>query len=140
MSENQQVNSVLGTSRVLQVVFLVAVVVYAALLWFAGNNGFGLPVQKSVLNLVQFILALISVLSLLLAYYIQKSYSRPRTPQALLTIVIMRAACIEAVAIFGLALGLLGSAWSVTAWFFIASLAGLIFTFPTKERLNELLK
>ena len=56
----------------------------------------------------------------------------------MLYVFIVRAAVLEAVAIYGLVLGILGASLEIVAPFFVVTVAGLLLTFPTQGKWNRL--
>lgn len=57
-----------------------------------------------------------------------------------LGIVVMRGCVLEAIAVYGFILGMMGGRWQIVSLFFMAAAAGLILTFPTEKSLKRILK
>ncbi|MFC1909584.1 hypothetical protein ACFLXD_07075 [Chloroflexota bacterium] len=131
------------TAKILHVLLLLAVLIYLDILHQITPPLVSLG--SDTLNLVTIILAIIGISDLFLGYFLPRLIIkyRQRKPglnkgRFLFSVYIVRAAIIEAVAIYGLILGILGASLVIVAPFFIATVAGLLLTFPTKGKWNKM--
>lgn len=90
------------------------------------------------LYIIEVSLAFIAIVDLLLGCYwfkITRKMMSISNPEAVVvTNHILRICLFEAIAIYGLVLGILGSSWYIWLPFFALSLIALTLTFPTSER------
>ena len=135
-------NKSLRTAKLIQMVLIIAVLFYIYLL-------IKLPfpliaIEGNTLNSIVIILAILSIVSLVYCYYFPRLMSRGyvTTPvkieSRLLTLSIIRSSTLEAIGIWGLLLGILGAGTYIVLAFFIVAIAGLVITFPGKNKWNRL--
>ena len=130
--------------------FLIAPILYVMILLFILNQGY-VPVVKdeSYLSLLYGVFAVITIVDLVIAYvlprFMVQRYKREEiirrfqtSPDAyFLTVTIIQGLLYEAIAIYGLVLGLLGVNWQLTLPFFFISVVAMIITFPCEERYRK---
>ncbi len=160
----QEKDKVLVAARIIHTALILAILSYANALSHVTKLGTipVAVIDPRTLTLLQLTLAVLALLNLsvlpLLAKAIgkrqqtgptrlQQTFLRTLVPwptpyelsddpkrRTALSISVFRAAVIEAVALYGLFLGLLGVPWQVVGLFFLTSAVGLIVTFPTRKR------
>lgn len=128
--------------RIVHILFLVSIPIYISVIFSIKFYDFPLPFEVSVRSLyvIEAVLAFFAIYDLLLGYYWPKILRKFRTTNkpkiSIFSIHLHRIANFVAIAIYGLVLAILGSAWYIWIWFFVVSVAALVLTFPTDERLN----
>ncbi len=100
------------------------------------------------LNHIIIVFAIVSLISLAYCYFapwlMLKGYlSNKRKPPVeldsrLFSLYIVQSSTLEAIAVWGLMLGILGGSIYIVIVFFIVAVAGLIITFPTRNRWERL--
>jgi F0F1-type ATP synthase membrane subunit c/vacuolar-type H+-ATPase subunit K len=145
--ETEGVNKSLRTIKIIQVLLILAVLIYLDIL-----VRFPVPppfeTSGNTFRLIIAVLAILGAGSLAYSYFMPKltikgykSYRRkprPNEKSQIFSIFLVRAAMLEAVAIYGLILGILGASLEIVAPFFIAALVCLLLTFPTKSKWGKL--
>jgi hypothetical protein len=157
---NHEGNSkVLRTVKLIYASMVIAIMVYAGILYgFSIDISDDIVLDQGMLNQITIAAAALGAVCLVCGYFVpkwmintinkqklqsqwKKSYPPNMTPAetALLNVFVMRAAMFEAVAVFGLVLGILGVDWQFTLPFFIAPAVAIVLTFPNEEKWKQTL-
>ena len=144
----EDTHKLLKTAEILQALFILAVFAYLDILTRFPPPP---PLQfgSDRLQLITIILAILSVVALVYSYFLPrlmiKGYKTavrkaPIAPikSRLFSIFIARSASLEAIAIWGFILGIIGARLDSVVPFFIVSVVGLIIVFPTESKWNKL--
>jgi hypothetical protein len=137
----------LRTIKIIQVLLILAVLIFLDIL-----IRFPIPppfsISSETLNLIIIILAILGAVDLAYSYFlprllIKSSKRYKRKPPIMgksqvFSNLIVRGAMLEAIAIYGLVLGIMGASLKIVLPFFIITVAGLLLTFPTKNKWNKL--
>lgn len=152
--ETKETDKSLKTAKILYVALMVAVLIYLNVLVTSPPPP-PFKLSRDTLELIAIGLAILSVLDLLSVYFltvfmikrrngVQKQSNKGfnwgwfKTKSRTLSVFITRSAVIEAIAIYGLVLGVLGASLEVVIPFFIVTIMGLIIAFPTKRRWSKI--
>ena len=141
---DEEVNRPLKTARIIHILFLVTIIIYLDILRRDFITQFFL--EENTLDLVMLILIIFGFVGLAYGCFLPrlmiKGYrKKPRLERGnfLLSIILVRAAMFEAIAIWGLILRVVGISLQIVWPFFLVSALALILTFPTKARLEKML-
>ncbi len=139
-SDNANSNKQFTFLRIIHSIFLASILLYILIaILFPKLAGPIFANDDSLIRLIEISLGLITVIILLMVYFWPKLYRvlANSSSVSVISFHIVRIAYIESIAIFGLLLAILGSAWYIWIWFFVVSAAALILTFPTDERISN---
>lgn len=147
--ETVEISRVLRIAKIYQALLILSIPIFLGILIrFREPSPFYFSYDN--LKLITIVLAIFGVLGLayiyLLPRFMMKRYEQKPTIKKLNILVfvfIVRAGLLEAVAIYGLIVGIFGARLEIVALFFIASVAGLLLTFPTInkwDRMSEMLE
>ncbi len=137
----------LRNARLYQVFFIILVLVYAGAVVFVRYSGV-LPqmLSNEAITRLTVILAFFGIANLSFGYLLprwmvrlSKAVDAMKDNRGMLFgIQLAQGSSFEAIATYGLALGVLGADWETVLPFFIIALAALIHTFPTGDRWKKL--
>lgn len=103
---------------------------------FLGKN----LAATGLMVVLSFVAAVDIIIGIFLPRWMLKRYPREERARRLLMVEVLRVAFLQAVAIYGLILGILGAGWVVAVVFFAVSLAVLVKYFPTDNLWNRMTK
>ncbi len=145
MATDDEMSKTLRVAKILQIVFLGAILIYVIILVVLPYIGFApiFPSDYPLLTPIAGILGVHAVISIALGYLmprriVKRTKQEVRSPFC--TEVVLRCAFFEAVAIDGGILGVIGAGWEITIPFFIVGAGAMILTFPTEERWRQMIE
>lgn len=128
-------------TRILSISMLLAILFYAIIIYqIFPEAGFQIYSKDSpVLLTMTIILAAAAIWTLRTAYYLPKRLSKlpGMNNSRFISSHLIRITLVQAVAIYGLILGVIGAAWYVSAPFLVVSAGLLVVSFPNKEKLDN---
>jgi hypothetical protein len=139
-------SNMLKIAQILQICLIIAVFIYLCIPIVIPS--IVLNSDNDMLNLITITLAVISIVVLLLCYFLPKLMAKSyksnseksviKIEGGLLSLLIFRSAMIESLAIYGLILGILGASLYIILPFYIVAIAGLVIIFPSKDKWNRM--
>ena len=146
---DEQTKKSLLTAKIFYTLLIFPIPIYA-IIFVILKNIVGLdPIFNSgTINIVSTVLIFVGIVSIIIGYNTQKlliyAYqrgiiSKHSFSQQLFQNCAYKGMCFEAVAIYGLILGILGANWLIIIPFWVVSAATLIHTFPTEEKWKKIL-
>ena len=142
-SDDSSPNKQFTFLRIIHSIFLASIPFFLVVSFLVSKLGIGPIFSQDAfpIHIIEIVLSFIAIIALFYAFYIFKVPRRLTTVSAsqasLFPYHIVRISLIQAIAIYGLVLAILGSQWYIWVWFFVVSAAALILTFPTDERINN---
>ena len=132
----------LRKARLISLAFLAAPLVYIGILVIVHLSGtVSVELDNGTLNLFTVVLLVLGAFSLIQGFLFPRRVirmARNRAPtnadQSIYGAQILRYACFEAISIYGLMLGILGSKLPILVPFFVVSLVAMVATFPNEDR------
>lgn len=147
MESNENMKTTRRTAKIIQVTYLASVFIFIIALIYIQRNSPLYPalLDNAVLNIVTTVLGVIGIINIAIGYFlprwlINRSKQKGDLPRHVLEAYIVRCAFFEAVAIYGLVLGILGSKWEIILPFFFIAAVAMILTFPTEGRWQKMLE
>ncbi|MFC2071749.1 hypothetical protein ACFLUU_03395 [Chloroflexota bacterium] len=144
MTMDFEMSKTLLTAKILQIAYLVAILIYVIMLSIAlPYVGFEsiYPLGDPILIITEGVLSIVAVICIALGYLLPRWTIKwyKQNVQGLLSVHIVRSALFEAVAIYGLVLGILGAKWPILLPFLAIAALALILTFPTEEKWRNMI-
>ena len=163
MDTTKETGKALRIAKILQIICLVAVLLFAGTLYWnpdineiSGDMALG----ANVLKIITIVLVIIGILCLLSGYFLSRVIIKAQqvnptgknvkifpfffnvspAERSVLTARFFLIFGYPAIAIYGLVLGMLGDRWQITLPFFVVSAVLLVLTFPTKKRWQRLME
>ena len=137
----QDVFKLMPVLRIFSGLFLLVILTALILAIFLTGSGNFVPVFEignPTLMTITVILLVVSVILLILAYYVPALFKRLNkdgfSEQSLFMMFILRVTLFEFLAIIGMVLRIMGNNWYICGPLFAISILGIILLFPTKKR------
>ena len=144
MTPDEEMGKLLLSAKIIQIAYLGAVLIYLIMLFIVIPYAVGplaiFPAGDPLLTLFEGVLGVLAVIIIALAYLLPRWTVRwyRQKSRRLFNVYFIRGGLFEAVAIYGLILGILGAKWPIILPFFIVGAATLVHTFPTEERWGKM--
>ena len=143
MVRDNKISKSLKTARIIQLAYLVAILIYADLVFHllpSESTSPVLSIGESRVTILTVVLSVLAVCSIGTSYFWPRLVKGYKSRMGLLSVYVARAALFGSVAIFGLILGVVGAMWEIPLIFFLVSAAALILTFPTEEKWKKMME
>ncbi|MFC2058522.1 hypothetical protein ACFLTS_02625 [Chloroflexota bacterium] len=146
MALDESSKSSLLKAKLLNMSFLVAILIYMIILayWISLDSTSESLLEGEILAMLTAVLAVLSIACILCGNYIARlAIRKSRNPSNILFTHTIRISFFQAVAIFGLILGLIDGSmvsWAFTLPFLLAAAVALVLTFPTEEKWERMLQ
>jgi hypothetical protein len=146
MQNNQNKERNLRSAKILQAFFLISTAVYFGVLLFLRREiTLSVTIDRPTLNLITVILAIIGIITAAAGIKLpRRILKRAKTfgiaDQTLLTVVVIQSSLFEAIAIYGLVLGIIGARLEIAVLFMVVSAGLFIFTFPGEDKIKKWLE
>ena len=143
MVRDNRISKGLKTARIIQIAYLVAILIYADLMFhLLLGEGISpvLSIGDSRITILTVVLSVLAACSIVTGYFWPQLVKGDKSRMGLLSVYVVRAALLGSVAGFGLILGLVGAVWGIPLIFFLVSAVALILTFPTREKWKKMME
>jgi hypothetical protein len=149
MQTNSEMAKALRTARIFYIFLMAAILIYAVIIYWILPFKVPMalfPISDSLTTILTVVVSAFAIYSIMngsffLPRWLLKASAKANVnnSKALLSIIIIRGGLFEAVAIYGIILGVFGAAAQITVPFMVVSLGALILTFPTEEKWKKMI-
>ena len=139
-----EIHANLRKLKLIQLAYIISTSIYIIILYFAKSYiGIQILAQDDpTLNLVEIVLIIVSVIILLVCYFLPRWMSNiyKQSSTTVFSFYYIRSTLLLSVGVFGLIAGIFGSGWHVSLPLILVAILALILTFPTETKWNNMIE